>query len=105
MAVRWWRGCAGLLLVVFSTLVLAGVLAGVGILFGVRQPGQLWAVPVSRGYFAIGRIVSSADCRRLRARGFRCIPQYGAVVYLPYAGSGRHGAEYTLFAIPDLQSQ
>jgi hypothetical protein len=105
MAIRRSRGCAGLLLVAFSTLLLAGVLAGVGVIAGLRQPGQLWAVPMKGGYFAIGRIVSSADCRRLRARGFRCTPQYGAVVYLPYSASGRHGTEFTLFAIPDSQSQ
>jgi hypothetical protein len=105
MAIRWWRGCAGLLLVIFGTLVLASVLTGIGIMFGVRQPGQLWAVPVSRGYFAIGRIVSSADCRRLRARGFSCTPKYGAVLYLSSTSSGRHGVEYTLMAIPDPQSQ
>jgi hypothetical protein len=104
MARGWRRGCVGLLLVMFSTMLLAGVLAGVGLMVGVRQPGQLWAVPVSRGYFAIGRIVSSADCRRLRARGFRCTPQYGAVLYLPYSVSGRHGTEFTLFAFPEPQS-
>jgi hypothetical protein len=105
MAIRWWRGCAGLFLAVFSTVLLAGMLAGVGMVVGVRQPGQLWAVPLNGGYFAIGRIVSSADCRRLRARGFRCTPQYGAVVYVPYSASGRHGTEFTLFAFPDPQSQ
>ena len=105
MVIRWWRGCAGVLLVVFSALLVAGVLAGLGVVVGMRQPGQLWAVPLSRGYFAIGRIVSSADCSRMRARGLRCTPQYGAVLYLPYSLSGRHGTELTLFAIPDPQSR
>jgi len=103
MARAWRRGCAGLLLAVLSTMLIAGVLAGAGLIVGIHQPGQLWVSPVSRGYFAIGRIVSSADCLRLRARGFRCTPQYGAVLYLPYSLSGRHGTEFTLFSIPDPQ--
>ena len=105
MANGWWRGCAGLLLLAFSTLICAAALAGAGVIVGIRQPGQLWTVPLSHSYFAIGRILSSADCSRLRARGFRCTPQYGAVLYLPFSASGGHGTEFTLFAIPDPQAQ
>lgn len=103
MAGRWRRGCAWLLAVPISALVLAGVLAGAGVLVGLRQPNQVWAVPIRRGYFAIGRIVGSADCRRQRAHGFACSRQYGAVLYLPTSGPGGHGVEYTLFAIPEPQ--
>jgi hypothetical protein len=85
-------------------LLLVCVLAGAGVLIGLRQPGEVWAVPMRRGYFAIGRIVNAADCRRLRARGFACARQYGAVLYLPRSGPGEHGVEYTLFAIPEPQA-
>jgi hypothetical protein len=103
MAVRWWRGCIWSLVMLASVFVLVCVLAGVGVLVGVRQPTEVWAVPVRHGYFAIGRIVGSADCRRLRARGLACAPQYGAVLYLPTSEPGGHGVEYTLFAIPEPQ--
>ena len=103
MASRWRRGCVWLLAVPMSALVLVCVLAGVGLLVGLRQPGEVWAVPMQRGYFAIGRIVGSADCRRLRARGFVCSPQYGALLYLANSGPSGHGVEYTLFAIPEPQ--
>ena len=103
MGGRWRRGCVWLLAVPLGTLVLVCVLAGAGVLVGLRQPGEVWAVPMRRGYFAIGRIVSSADCRRLRARGFACSRQYGAVLYLPNSGPGGYGVEYTLFAIPEPQ--
>ena len=103
MVGRWRRGCVWLLAVPMSALVLVCVLAGVGLLVGLRQPGEVWAVPMQRGYFAIGRIVGSADCRRLRARGFACSRQYGAVLYLPNGRPGGHGVEYTLFAIPEPQ--
>ena len=86
-----------------GALVLVCVLASAGVLVGLRQPGEVWAVPMRRGYFAIGRIVSSADCRRLRARGLVCSQQYGAVLYLPNSGAGGYGIEYTLFAIPAPQ--
>jgi hypothetical protein len=86
-----------------SALVLVCVLAGAGVLVGLRQPGEVWAVPLRRGYFAIGRIVGSADCRRLRARGLACSRRYGAVLYLPQNGPGSYGVEYTLFAIPEPQ--
>jgi len=103
MASRWRRGCVWLLAVPISALVLVCVLAGVGLLVGLRQPGEVWAVPMQRGYFAIGRIVGSADCRRLRARGFACSRQYGAVLYLPNSRPGGHGVEYTLYTIPEPQ--
>ena len=103
MVGRWRRGCVWLLAVPMSALVLVCVLAGVGLLVGLRQPGEVWAVPMQRGYFAIGRIVGSADCRRLRARGFACSRQYGAVLYLPNSRPGGHGVEYTLFTIHEPQ--
>ena len=103
MVSRWRRGCVWLLAVPIATLMLVCVLAGAGVLVGLRQPGEVWAVPVRRGYFSIVRIVGSADCRRLRARGFACSRQYGAVLYLPSSGPGGHGVEYTLFAIPEPQ--
>jgi len=98
---HWRRGCVWLLAVLLSMIILVSVLAGAGILIGLRQPGEVWAVPMRRGYFAIGRIVNSADCRRLRARGFACSRQYGALIYLPRSVPGGHGVEYTLFAIPE----
>ena len=98
---RWRRGCVWLLAMPLGTLVLVCVLAGAGVLIGLRQPGEVWAVPMRRGYFAIGRIVGSADCRRLRARGVDCAQQYGAILYLPSSDPGGHGVEYTLFAIPE----
>src|SRR5690349_5965705 len=101
MAGRWRRGCVWLLAVPLGVLVIVCVLAGAGVLIGLRQPGQVWAVPMRRGYFAIGRIVGSADCRRLRARGVDCAQQYGAILYLPSSDPGGHGVEYTLFAIPE----
>ena len=103
MLAHWRRGCLGLLLGLFGTLLVLAVLAGAGVLIGARQPGELWSIPIARGYFAIGRIVGSADCRRLRARGFDCSRQYGAVLYLPNSGPGGYGVEYTLFAIPEPQ--
>jgi hypothetical protein len=103
MAGRWRRGCVWLLAAPLGALVLMCVLAGAGVLVGLRQPGEVWAAPMRRGYFAIGRIVSSADCRRLRARGLACSRQYGAVLYLPNSGPGGYGVEYTLFAIPEPQ--
>jgi len=103
MISRWRRGCVWLLAVPISVFALVCVLAGAGVLFGLRQPGEVWAVPMQRSYFAIGRIVGSADCRRLRARGFDCSRQYGAVLYLPNSGPGGYGVEYTLFAIPEPQ--
>jgi hypothetical protein len=95
---RWRRGCVLLLALPLGGMLLLVVLAGAGILIGARQPGEVWAVPFRRGYFAIGRIVGSADCRRLRARGLACSRQYGAVLYLPRGG---HGVEYRLFAFPE----
>jgi hypothetical protein len=103
MTNRWRRGCMWLLVVQLGVLALVSVLLGAGVLVGLRQPGEVWAVPMRRGYFAIGRIVGSADCRRLRARGFECSRQYGAVLYLPNSGPGGYGIEYTLFAIPEPQ--
>ena len=103
MGGRWRRGCVWLLAVPIGMIVLVCVLAGAGVVIGMRQPGEVWAVPMRRGYFAIGRIVGSADCRRLRARGFDCSRQYGAVLYLPNSGPGGYGVEYTLFAIPEPQ--
>jgi hypothetical protein len=78
------------------------MLAGAGVMFGIRQPGQIWAVPIRGGYFAIGRIANN-ECRRMQARGTvaRCTWQYGAVLYLPHSGAGGSGVEYTLFAVPD----
>ena len=104
MAGHWRRGCVWLLAAPLSAIVLVCVLAGAGVLIGLRQPGQVWAVPMRRGYFAIGRIVSSADCRRLRARGFTCAEQYGAVLYLSRSRPGGYGVEYTLFAFPEPQA-
>lgn len=103
MAGRWRRGCMWLLAVPLSAIMLVCVLAGAGVLVGLRQPGEVWAVPMRRGYFAIGRIVGSADCRRLRARGFACSRQYGAVLYLPNNGQGGYGVEHILFAISEPQ--
>ena len=103
MVGRWRRGCVWLLAVPLGVLVLVCVLAVAGVLIGMRQPSEVWAVPMRRGYFAIGRIVGSADCRRLRARGVDCARQYGAILYLPSSDPGGHGVEYTLFAIPELQ--
>jgi hypothetical protein len=103
MAGRWWRGCVWSLAMMLSVFVLVCVLAGVGVLVGIRQPTEVWAVPMRHGYFAIGRIVGSADCRRQRARGLACAPHYGAVLYLPTREPGGHGVEYTLFAIPEPQ--
>ena len=98
---RWRRGCLWFLAAPLCALLLVCALACVGILIGLRQPGEVWAIPMRRSYFAIGRIVNSADCRRLRARGFACEEQYGAVLYLPRSESGSYGVEYTLFTIPD----
>ena len=103
MVGRWWRGCVWLLAIPLGMLVLVCVLAGAGVLIGLRQPGGVWVVPVQRGYFAIGRIVGSADCRRLQARGVVCSRQYGALLYLPGSEPGSYGVEHTLFAIPDPQ--
>jgi len=81
-----------------------GVVGGIGIMIGVRQPGQIWVVPVGQGYFAMGRIVSN-ECLRMQARGAQvdCPQNYGALVYLPRSRPGGYGAEYTIFAIPDPQ--
>jgi hypothetical protein len=97
-----WRGCIWLLGVLVATLLLVSTLAGIGIMVGVRQPGQLWAIPVGQGYFAIGRLVSQ-ECIRMQARGMRvhCARDYGAVLYVSHVGAGGYGVEYTLFAIPD----
>jgi hypothetical protein len=88
-----------------AALVLVTALAGVGILVGVRQPGQLWAVPVGQGYFAIGRIVSK-ECLRRRAQGVPvvCAEGYGAVLYLARARPGGSGVEHLLFLIPDAHT-
>jgi hypothetical protein len=101
MLAHWRRGCLGLLLGLFGILLVIVVLAGAGVLIGARQPGELWSIPLARGYFAIGRIVGSADCRRLLARGRPCARRYGAVLYLAGVGADGHGAEYTLFAFDD----
>ncbi len=101
MIAHWRRGCLGLLLVLLGLAIALGILAGVGVVVGARQPSEIWAVPLSRGYFAIGRIVSNADCRRLRARGLLCARRYGAVLYLSGTNADGHGVEYTLFAFPD----
>ncbi|HEU5100159.1 MAG TPA: hypothetical protein VFU22_14120 [Roseiflexaceae bacterium] len=98
MSGRWWRGCVVLLALPLGTLLLLMILAGAGIVIGIRQPGEVWAVPIRRGYFAIGRIVNSADCRRLHARGLVCSRRYGALLYLPRGG---RGVEYTLFSFPE----
>jgi hypothetical protein len=105
MSALWRRGGMGLLGALLGIFLLVSVLAGAGIMFGLRQPGRIWAAPVGRGYFAIGRIVSN-ECRRMQARGslVRCAQAYGAVLYLPHTGSGGYGVEYTLFAIPDPQT-
>ena len=100
MAGRWRGGCVWLLALPLAIVLLTVALASVGILVGLRQPDHVWAVPMRRGYFAIGMIVNSADCRRLRARGFNCSEQYGAVLYMPGVGPGGYGIEYTLFSIP-----
>jgi hypothetical protein len=102
MSARWQRGCVWLLGALLGMLLLVIALAGMGIWVGVRQPSHIWAVPIGGGYFAIGRIVSN-ECRRMQARGslVRCPQDYGAVLYLPHAGPGAYGVEYTLFAIPD----
>jgi hypothetical protein len=102
MSVGWRHGCGWLLSLLLGTLLLVSILAGAGVMFGVRQPGQIWAVPIQRGYFAIGRIASN-ECRRMQARVTvaRCTWQYGAVLYLPHTGAGGSGVEYTLFALPD----
>jgi hypothetical protein len=98
------RGCVWLLGALIGILLLASALVVVGILVGVHQPGQIWAVPVGRGYFAAGRL-GNPECRRLQARGAQvdCPRVYGAVIYLPHMGPGGYGVEYTLFAIPDPQ--
>jgi hypothetical protein len=101
MIAHWRRGCLGLVMALLGLVIVVGMLAGVGVLVGSRQPGGIWAVPLSRGYFAIGRLVSSADCRRLRARELGCAERYGAVLYLSGAGADGHGVEYTLFALAD----
>ena len=41
MVGRWRRGCVWLLAVPMSALVLACVLAGAGLLVGLRQPGEV----------------------------------------------------------------
>jgi hypothetical protein len=96
------RGCMWVLGVLIGTLLLVSALAGIGIMVGARQPGQLWIVSVGQSYFAIGRLVNQ-ECRRLQARGtpVHCVRDYGAVLYLPHTGAGGYGVEYTLFAIPD----
>ena len=86
MVGRWRRGCVWLLAVPLGVLVLVCVLAGAGVLIGLRQPGEVWAVPMRRGYFAIGRIVGSADCRRLRARGFAARGSMARCSTCPTAG-------------------
>ena len=101
MAVGWRRGCVWLFAGLLGALVLACMLAGAGVWIGLHQPGEVWAVPMRQGYFAIGRIVNSADCRRLRGRGFACTQKYGALLYLPGSGPAGYGVEYTLFAIPE----
>src|SRR3954469_7985050 len=102
----WRRGCMGLLLALFSVILIVGALAGVGIMVGVHQPGQIWQVPIGGGYFAIGQLVSNNDCRRFQSRDSTrpCAVRYGAVLYLPHADRGGHGVEHTLFAIPDPHS-
>jgi hypothetical protein len=96
------RGCVWLLGALIGTLLIVTALAGIGVMVGVRRPGQLWVVPMGQSYFAIGRLVNQ-ECRRLQARGtpVQCARDYGAVLYLPHAGADGYGIEYTLFAIPD----
>jgi hypothetical protein len=101
VAGRWRGGCLWLLGALLGALLLISTLTGIGLIIGLRQPDHLWATPVGRGYFAIGRIVGSGDCRRLRARGFPCEQQLGAVLYLPQPGPQGHGVEYRLFAFPE----
>lgn len=53
MLALWLRDCLGLL-GLFGMLLVIIVLAGAGVLIGARQPGELWSLPLARGYFAIG---------------------------------------------------
>jgi len=102
MTILWRRGCVGALALLISALLLVSVLAGVGMIVGLRQPNKIWVIPAGSGYFAIGRIYSN-ECRRLQAQGalIKCVDGYGAILYLPGTGPGGYGAEHMLFLIPD----
>jgi hypothetical protein len=105
MKILWRRGCVGVLALLISALLVVSVLAGVGMIVGLRQPNKLWMIPAGGGYFAIGRIYSK-ECRRIQAQGalIECVDGYGAILYLPHAGPGGYGAEHMLFLIPDSSS-
>ena len=94
-----------LLIALLGTLLLVSVGAGAGILIGVRQPSQIWRIPLGRGYIAIGRIVGDTECQRMQARGLlvECARHYGAVLFLPHIGPDGSDQSYTLFTIPDPQ--
>jgi hypothetical protein len=97
----WRRGCLGLLGALIGTFLLVGGVAGIGLVTGVQQPGQVWLISVGRAEFAIGRIVGDTECRRMQARGnvVTCPKLYGATLVLSPRGADQHAAEYTLFVI------